>query len=45
MLGGEGVVIGAEDWAVVRDEVEGIRRPPLPGVAEKLAKEPRDNSG
>jgi hypothetical protein len=43
-LGGEGVDRGADDCAVVREEVEGIRRPGLPGVAEKLANEPKDNS-
>lgn len=44
VLGGDGVETGADDWAVVRDEVEGTRKFALPGRDEKLAKDPSDNS-
>ena len=42
--GGDGVVKGAEDWAVVLDDVDGIRSPGLPGVAAKLVKEAKERS-
>jgi len=41
---GGGVVTGADDCAVVRDEVEGTRIPGLPGVVEKLTKDPNESS-
>ena len=44
ILGGDGVDIGADDWAVVRDELDGTRNPGRPGVVEKLPSEPSDIS-
>ena len=45
MLDAEGVARRADDCAVVREEAEGMRKPCLAGVAEKLAREPSDSSG
>ena len=44
ILGGDGVDIDADDWAVVLDELDGTRNPGRPGVVEKLASEPSDMS-
>lgn len=43
MLGGEGVDIGADDCAVVRDDVDGIRID-FPGVVVKLGRDASDKS-
>jgi len=42
--GGEGVAMGTEDWAVVREEVEGILRCRA-GVEKPEAREPSETSG
>jgi len=34
--------MGADNWAVVREESEAIRRPCVPGAVEKLANESRE---
>ena len=34
--------MGADNWTVVREEGEAIRRPCVPGAAEKLANESRE---
>jgi len=42
--GGEGVTMGTEDWAVVREEAEGILRSRA-GVEKPEAREPSETSG
>jgi hypothetical protein len=43
-VGGDGVDMGADDWAVVRDEADGTRSPGRAGVVEKLPREPNEIS-